>query len=167
MAKTVVIDVDRLDREAHELFRQLTPGPSVGQDKEGRTVTIPPGERFVEITRRLRIIAVSDTLARAVTELLARGGHSAAIGHVQVDPAAEGDEQVLGLLIDFRGSRAVVPLRPGARQLRIYPEIDGIHLTGHEPLLTIELPAEAVEQDGWIKVDSIVAALAEHLSPAA
>lgn len=165
MAKTDVIDVDRLDREARELFRQLTPGPSVGQDKDGRTITIPPGERFVEITRRSRIIAVSDTLARAVVEVLARGGYSAAVGHVHVDPAAEGDEQVLGLLIGFGGGRAVVPLRPGARRLRIYPEIDEIHLADHEPLLTFELPAKAVEDDGWIKADSIAIALAEHLTP--
>lgn len=93
MAKTVDIDVDRLEREARELFGQLTPGPSVSQDKDGRTITIPAGERTVEITRRARIIAVSDTLARAVVELLTRRGHVATIGHVQIDPAAEGNEE--------------------------------------------------------------------------
>ncbi|GAA1315650.1 hypothetical protein [Saccharothrix xinjiangensis] len=166
MTKTGDIDVDRLDREARELFRQLTPGPAVGQDKDGRTITIPVGERIVEITRRSRIIAVSDTLARAVVELLTRLGHVASIGHVQVDPAAEGNEEVLGLVIDFHDRRAVVPLRPGTRHLRIYPEIDGTDLTGHEPLLTFELPVDVVEEDGWVKADVIATALAEHLSPA-
>lgn len=166
VAKTVDIDVDRLDREARELFRKLTPGPSVGQDKDGRTITIPVGERIVEITRRSRIIAVSDTLARAVVELLIRRGHVATIGHVQIDPAAEGNEKVLGLVIDIGDSRGVVPLRPGTRHFRIYPEVDGIDLTGYEPLLTFELPVDAVEEDGWVKADVISAALAEHLSPA-
>ncbi|MGW4113979.1 hypothetical protein ACWEFJ_24170 [Actinosynnema sp. NPDC004786] len=162
--KAAAVDPDRLDREAHELFLHLEPAPAVGQDKDGRTVTIPPGERFAGIARRARFIAVSDTLAQAVAALLARRDVPAEVGHVRVDPAADGDEQVLGLDVAVAGARAVVPIRPGTARLRAYPAVEGIDLAGHEPLLTIDLPADAIGRDGWITADAIATALAAALT---
>ncbi|ONI89954.1 hypothetical protein ALI22I_13590 [Saccharothrix sp. ALI-22-I] len=166
MAKAVAVEPDRLDQEAREAFRQLTPAPVTGRDENGRPGAITPGERLVEITRRSRIIAVSDTLARAVVALLAQRGVASEIGHVHVDPA-ESDEQVLGLLVVLDGKRAVVPIRPGARQLRAYPEAGAIDLTGNDPLLVIDLPADAIEQDGWLGAVAITTALTGHLAPPA
>jgi hypothetical protein len=167
VAETAV-DPDRLDREARELFLRLTPTPVVGHDKDGRTVTIAPGERLAEITRRARFIAVSDTLAQAVVALLGERGVRAEVGHVRVDPAAEGDEQVLGLLVQVDDAPAVVPVRPGARRLRAYPAVEGIDLAGHEPLFAVDLPADAVGPDGWVTAGAIGTALLERLGrPAA
>jgi hypothetical protein len=163
VAKTAVVDPDRLDREARELFLNLSPAPMTGQDKDGRTVTVTPSERLAEITRRARMIAVSDTLAQAVVALLAQRGVRAGIGHVQVDPAAEGDEQVLGLEVGVGGTPAVVPLRPGTPHLRAYPAVDHIDLSGQEPLFTLDLPADAAGPDGWVTAGTIAAALAERL----
>lgn len=164
--KSVAVDTDRLDREARELFGQLTPAPTVGQDKDGRTITITPSERLIEIVRRSRLIAVSDTLARSVAALLSQHGITAEVGHVQVDPAGEGDEQVLGLLVDLDGTRAVVPIRPGATRLRAYPETEAIDLTGSDPLLVIDLPDDTAESDGWVTATAIHTALARHLTAA-
>lgn len=163
VAKTAVVDPERLDREARELFLNLLPAPMTGQDKDGRTVTVTPSERLAEITRRARFIAVSDSLAQAVAALLAQRGVPAEIGHVQVDPAAEGDEQVLGLEVRAGDAHAVVPLRPGTRHLRAYPAVEHIDLTGHEPLLTLDLPADAAGPDGWVTATTIATALAELL----
>ncbi|ONI92648.1 hypothetical protein ALI22I_02570 [Saccharothrix sp. ALI-22-I] len=162
-----MVDPEQLDREARELFRQLTPASVAGRDQHDRAVTVAPAERLVEITRRARFIAVSDTLARAVVALLGRQGITAEIGHVQVDPAAEGDEQVMGLLVDLHGARAVVPVRPGSTRLRAYPETGDIDLAGSEPLLVLALSDNAVEQDGWVTADSIGTVLVEHLSASA
>ncbi|KOX11908.1 hypothetical protein ADK67_48130 [Saccharothrix sp. NRRL B-16348] len=152
-----------MDREARELFRQLTPEPTTARDRNDRPVTIAPSERMVDITRRSRLIVVSDTVAQAVVALLARRGIDSEIGHVHVDPA-ENDEQVLGLLVTLDGRPAVVPIRPAARQLRAYPAVDAIDLTGHEPLRVIDLPADAVEPDGWVGAATISTAVAEHLT---
>ncbi|MEU6155352.1 hypothetical protein ABZ816_35760 [Actinosynnema sp. NPDC047251] len=155
----------RLDREAHETFLHLTPAPVIAYDENGQPATVTHSERLTEITRRARFIAVSDTLTRAVAALLVREGVRAEVGHVQVQPAAEGDEQVLGLHITINNAHAVVPIRPGTPQLRAYPAIDHIDLTGHQPLLTIDLPHEAIGQDGWIAAETITTALIERLHP--
>lgn len=165
MATKAPVDPDRLDREARDLFLNLTPAPTTGRDQNGRPVTIAPSERFTEITRRARFIVVSDTLAQAVVALLARQGVHAGIGHVHVDPAAEGDEQVLGLHVPFGEGEAVVPLRPATAHLRAYPTTDRIDLTGHDPLFTLDLPAADVGQDGWVPATTIATALTEHLAP--
>jgi hypothetical protein len=122
MAKAPIVDPDRLNREAHELFLHLSPAPVACHDENGRVVTITPGQRIAEITRRARFIVASDTLAQAVAALLSRHGVQAEVGHVQVDPAAEGDEQVLGLRVLVDDAQAVVPIRPGTLHLRTYPE---------------------------------------------
>ncbi|GAA3887535.1 hypothetical protein GCM10022243_60400 [Saccharothrix violaceirubra] len=151
------VDAERLDREARELFRQLTPAPVTGHDKDGRPLSIPPGERLAEIGRRARFIAVSDALARAVVVILGREGVPAAVGHVQVDPAASGDEQVLGLLLDVGGVASVVPLRPGDPLLRGYAAVDGvIDLVGRELAFSVDLVAE---DDGWVGAEAVAAGL--------
>ncbi|MDU0291801.1 hypothetical protein [Saccharothrix longispora] len=162
MARSAV-DAQRLDREAHELFTQLGVLQTTGQDKDGRTITITPGERFAEINRRARLIAVSDTLARAVVALLAARGVPADVDHVRVDPAAEGDEQVMGVRVQVGGADAVVPLRPAATSLRAYPAVDDIDLTGHTPLAEVALPPAA---DGWVTAEAVTTALLHHLTPA-
>ncbi|MFI9006095.1 hypothetical protein ACIGNX_02520 [Actinosynnema sp. NPDC053489] len=164
MVKSAVVDPDRLDREAHDLFLHLTPAPTTGQDKDGRPVTITPGERYAEIARRARFITVSDVLAQAVAALLARHGVTAEVEHVRVDPAADGDEQVLGLLVPVEGGRAVVPVRPASTRLRGYPVVDGIDLAGHQPLFAVDLPAGAAGADGWVGADAIGSALLPHLA---
>ncbi|MEU4446802.1 hypothetical protein AB0K14_26145 [Actinosynnema sp. NPDC050801] len=162
-SKTPTVDPDRLDREAHETFLRLSPAPVIAHDENGRPVTVTHSQRLTEITRRARFIAVSDTLARAVAALLTRQGVQAEVGHVHVDPAAEGDEQVLGLHITIDNTHAVVPIRPGTPHLRAYPTTDHIDLTGHQPLLTIDLPPDAAGQDGWITADTITTALIERV----
>jgi hypothetical protein len=104
MAKAPIVVPDRLGREAHELFLHLSPAPVTCHDGSGRAVTITPGQRIAEITGRARFIVVSDTLTQAVASLLGRHGVQAEVGHVQVDPAAEGDEQVLGLRVLVDGA---------------------------------------------------------------
>ncbi|MGM1057646.1 hypothetical protein [Saccharothrix sp. Mg75] len=164
MARSAAVDAQRLDREAHELFKQLGVVPTTGQDKDGRTITITPGERFTEINRRARLIAVSDTLAQAVAHLLTTRGVRAEVDQVRVDPAAEGDEQVMALRVTAAGADAVIPLRPATTRLRAYPPAPDIDLTGHTPLAEFDLAPGA---DGWVTADAIADALLPHLAGAA
>ena len=149
MAK--IVDPARVEQDARARFVE---SPAV----RGERVA---GDRYVEIVRRARLIAVSDGLADAVVARLVAKGVSAAVDQVRVDPAVN-DEQVMAVTCALGDTSAVLPLRPGATTLRLYPAGNGIVLTA-PPLATIELPLDAVENDRWVSAAVIADTVADHL----
>lgn len=95
----------------------------------GRRIEITASARFAEINRA-RLIAVSDIFAQAVVALLVDLGVDVVVDHVRVDPVA-GDEQ-----------DAVVSIRPGAPQLRVYSAVADILLDG-QSLAAVIVPGTA------------------------
>ncbi|WP_433272136.1 hypothetical protein ACQPZF_15520 [Actinosynnema sp. CS-041913] len=155
MAKTV--DPARVEQEARTRFAELDATAPAARDDRG--VDHPPPARYVDILRRARLISISDGLADAVLARLADKGVEAAVDQVRVD-SLEDDHQVMAIACTAAGAAAVVPLRPGASVLRIYPAGPDIVLTG-PPLATVELAVR--EQDRWVSAASIADALEPHL----
>ncbi|GAA1350256.1 hypothetical protein GCM10009660_46680 [Catellatospora bangladeshensis] len=155
VAKTA--DPARLEQEARSRFADLdTTVPPVRDD---RGVEHAPGERYTDILRRARLIAISDGLADAVVALLAARGIRAEVDQVRVDPA-EDDHQVMAVAGSVAGAPVVIPLRPGSTVVRIYPAGPGIALAG-PAVVTVEQVAR--ESDGWVSAAAIAEALAGHL----
>ncbi|RKT54369.1 hypothetical protein [Saccharothrix australiensis] len=155
MAKTV--DPARVEQDARTRFADLDAAAPAARDDRG--VEHAPGERYVDILRRARLIAISDGLADAVLARLAAAGVEAVTDRVRVDPA-EDDRQVMAIAGTVGGTPAVVPLRPGGTTLRAYPAGPDTTLTG-PPLVIVE--GVAREPDGWVGAAAIADALAEHL----
>ncbi|MEJ2855098.1 MULTISPECIES: hypothetical protein [unclassified Saccharothrix] len=159
MART--LDPARVEQDARSRFAELGAAPPAVRDDNG--VEHSPAARYVEVCRRARLIAASDGLADAVVAHLAAAGVEAEVHQVRVDPA-EGDEQVMALRATAAGAPVLVPLRPGATTVRVYPFTDDLVLS--EPALhVVELPATARAGDGWVDAAATAQALAPHLQP--
>ncbi|MFI9816809.1 hypothetical protein [Saccharothrix variisporea] len=160
MART--LDPARAEQDARTRFADLGTAPPAVRDDNG--VEHSPDARYTEICRRAKLIATSDGLADAVTAHLSTAGIEAEVHQVRADPA-EGDEQVMTLRTTTAdGTPVLVPLRPGATTLRIYPFTDSLVLP-EPPLHVIELPTTARSADGWVDATTIAQTLKAHLHP--
>jgi hypothetical protein len=154
MPKTV--DPVRAEQDARTRWSNLDAPPPPAVDADGRKIELSPSDRLRGIERRARVIAASDSLADAVLAHLAAAGVTAETDQVRVDPAAGDDLQVMAIRVGDR----VVPMRPAATVLRIYPAQDGIVLDG-PPQGEAELEPGP---DGWVAARQIADAVRAHCS---
>jgi hypothetical protein len=122
------------EADARARWGSLDPAPVVAADAEGRRLTLPPSGMLVPILRRARLIAASTSLCEAVVAHLDMAGVVAAVDQVRAEPgvadelAADGRGPVQVMAV--RAGDRLVPVRPGATRLRVWPVQDGIELSG-------------------------------------
>lgn len=149
----------RAEKHARDLWLDRDLSPAMYVDESGRKVEAAEGDRYRQIKRSARIIAISDGLATAVAGMLADLGVQASVDHVRIDPAEDDRQQVIAVRFRVGPADVVVPIRPGAVHLRAYLASDEILLTGEPVFIAEPVVDPARDTDGWVAASALAAAL--------
>lgn len=132
-------------------------------DEQGRESRLSPNDTVRAILRRSRLIGASDCLVRAVVVRLGERGVDAQVHQVRADPLAAdplaADGRGLVQVMALRCGGRVVPVRPGATVLRVWPDFGEVELGGR-PLAEVRVEPDP---DGWVPAERIAEALEPHL----
>lgn len=152
------------EADARARWASLEPDASIGEDRDGRRLVIPPGEILAPILRRARLIGASASLCEAVVAHLVAAGVEAVVDRtredVREDDALAADGRGPVQVMALRAGDRVVPVRPGAGLLRVWA-VDGAGDRVDGPVAEVVVEVDA---NGWVPAARIAEALAPHLA---